>query len=193
MDLNIIEDRFKDLKRKSLDVTIKIRKVVEREARDEATTGKPSVYSMKETDDADVRPADSSESRRAKLMGYSIREYEEWDKKQKLKEVKRGGANVQELAKYSYEKDLAKRKQQLGARVVKVSRDAKTDRLQVEDDEKLVKRLANDLEKTTKERFAARKREMERANARATPGGYINEKNKQFNQKLDRQMKDVER
>lgn len=193
MDLNTIEDRFKDLKRKSLDVTIKIRKVVEREARDEATTGKPSVYSMKETDDADVRPADSTESRRAKLMGYSIREYEEWDKKQKLKEVKRGGANVQELAKYSYEKDLAKRKQQLGARVVKVSRDAKTDRLQVEDDEKLVKRLANDLEKTTKERFAARKREMERANARATPGGYINEKNKQFNQKLDRQMKDVER
>ena len=77
--------------------------------------------------------------------------------------------------------------------MVKISTDAKTNRLQVKDDEKLVNKLANDLKKTTRERFLARKKDMEKADARATPGGYINEKNKQFNLKLDRQMKETER
>lgn len=193
MDLESIENRFKDLKKRSVDVAIQIRKIAEREAKDESLVGKPKIYSMEDTNEMGTRPVDSSERRRLKLMNYSMREYEEWDKKQKGKEVKRGGANVQELAKYSYEKDLSRSKQNNGNRVVKISTDAKTNRLQVKDDEKLVNKLANDLKKTTRERFLARKKEMEKADARATPGGYINEKNKQFNLKLDRQMKETER
>lgn len=188
-----LEERFKNLKRKSMEIAIQIRKVADKEAKDELTRGKPKVYRMDDTGKDISGQEDNPAAHRMKLMNYSIREYEEWDKKQKAKEVKRGGANVQELAKYSYEKDLSKKKQDLKDRVTKVYRDPKSQRLQIKDDEKLVSQLASDLKRTTQERFLARKKEMEREDARATPGGYINKKNKQFNQKLDRQMEKLDR
>ncbi|QLL33013.1 hypothetical protein HG536_0D05350 [Torulaspora globosa] len=194
MSLEDYEQRFKELKRRSFEVSIKIGKIAEREAKEQAKIKRPRVYKMEADESEDRSSQDSAERRREKLMGYTIREYENWEKKLQEKEAKKEGANLQELAKYAYDKQLSKFRKYAGTpKSAKIQKDQKTGKIKISDDRQLVNRLASDLERTSKERYLARKKEMERRNVQATPGGYINDKNKQFNEKLDRQVKDVER
>ncbi|QLQ79879.1 hypothetical protein HG537_0C05270 [Torulaspora globosa] len=195
MSLEGYLQRFKELRRRSFEVSLKIGKIAEREAWEQAEIRKPRVYRMEAEDSDDVGSLqDSVERRREKLMGYTMREYENWEKKLHEKEAKKDGANLQELAKYTYEKQLGKVKKYAGTqKSAKIWKDQRTGRINISDDGPLVNRLASDLERTSKERYVARRKEMERRDMQATPGGYINDKNKQFNEKLDRQLRDVER
>lgn len=194
MSLDGFVERFKDLKKRSFEVSLKIGKIADREAKEQDETRKPRVYKM-ETDESDDQPVkDSVERRREKLMGYTMREYENWEKKVQEKEIRKDGANLQELANLTYKKQLGKIKKQTGpSHGARVSKDQETGKLKVRDDAQLVNRLAKDLKRTSDERFLARKREMEKRSMRETPGGYVNDKNKQFNEKLDREIKDAER
>lgn len=194
MSLEGYVQRFKDLKRRSFEVSIKIGKIAEREAKEQAEIRKPRVYRMEEDERDEGSLQDSAERRREELMGYTMREYENWEKKVQAKEAKKDGANLEELAKYTYEKQLNKVRKHAGTgKSAKIRKDRDTGKINISDDRQLVNRLASDLERTSKERYLARQKEMVKRDMQTTPGGYINDKNKQFNEKLDRQLKDMER
>lgn len=194
MSLDEYVNRFRDLKRRSFEVSNKIKKLAEREANEESAMKKPKTYQM-EVAEGDAQPVqDNAKNHKLKLMGYTMREYENWEKKTQDKKAKRDGANLQELAKYSYEKQLSKiKKHGEVPQKTRISKDRKTGKIKVNDDSRLVNRLSNDLKKTSEERYMARKKEMEKRNLQPTAGGYVNDKNKQFNEKLDRQSRDLKR
>lgn len=192
MNLEEYTQRFKSLKKKSVETSLENRKIADKELKEVSLKVKPRVYSMKETAETDDSlVVDDATKKRTKILNYNMKQYEEWEQRQRDKKVKADGADLQEIAKYSYEKELKRLNRDARGenRVLKVDKDDKTGKLKIFDDKRLVHQLAGDIKKTTMERYMARKKEMERADSRNVPGGYINEKNKQFNEKLDRQSK----
>lgn len=198
MNLEEYTQRFKVLKKKTLETSLENRKIADKELKEVSSKVKPRVYSMQETPETDEPlVVDNATRKRAKILNYNMKQYEEWEQKQRDKKVKADGADLQEIAKYSYEKEMKRLNRDVRIlnsenRVLKVNKDEKTGKLKISDDKRLVNQLAGDMKKTTMERYMARKREMERANSRNVPGGYINEKNKQFNEKLDRQSRNTD-
>lgn len=175
-----------------METSLENRKIADKELKEVSLKVKPRVYSMKETAETDDSlVVDDATKKRTKILNYNMKQYEEWEQRQRDKKVKADGADLQEIAKYSYEKELKRLNRDARGenRVLKVDKDDKTGKLKIFDDKRLVHQLAGDIKKTTMERYMARKKEMERADSRNVPGGYINEKNKQFNEKLDRQSK----
>lgn len=199
MDLEKYKERFKELQKKSQMVAIENRKMANKEVKELSMKGKPRVYSMKEEDQMTDSITAPSDERKNKLLNYKMREYEKWEQVQKRRKVKEhtGNADLQELAKHTYEKQLRRLKDESQnpkgeVNSGKIEKDDRSGKIRVQDNTVLVDQLANESKKLTTERYLSRKKEIERKNSRDAPGGYINDKNRQFNEKLDRQLKKTE-
>ncbi|CAR27937.1 hypothetical protein ZYGR_0N04240 [Zygosaccharomyces rouxii] len=195
MDLDQFIKDFNALKKKSWEISVENRKLVNAESKELAAGRKPRVYQL-EAPEPSLPTQDDKHGNQ--LMNYTIQQYEEWNSRQRDQTNKRDSGNLQDMAKYTYDKELNKLHKDTmlqnrytnGGSIQKMNRNPKTGKLTIKDDDQLVKKLAKDMDKTATERYEARRREMERSNVQnaSSGGGYINEKNKQFNEKLDRQM-----
>lgn len=177
-----------------MEISVENRKLMNEEAKRVASAQKPRVYRLDEReDDSDV---DQDVLHKSKLMNYSIQQYEDWAEKQREKNVKREGGDMSNLAKYTYEKELKTLKSEVPYKkhAHKVEKRPTTAispitrKLTIHDDSDLVHRLARGMDKTAKDRYSARRREIQKTDIQSAKGGFINEKNKQFNEKLDRQL-----
>lgn len=184
---------FNRLKKKSWEITVENRKLVNAESKELAAGRKPKVYSLEaheETQDDKQQVND--------LLNYTIRQYEEWNSKKFNKNDKKDTSNMQDMAKYTYDKELNKlhkdtsiqNKFAKDSSARRVDKNPKTGKLAIKDDYQLVQKLARDMDRMATERYESRRKEMEKSDVQnvSSGGGYINEKNKQFNEKLDRQM-----
>lgn len=197
MDLAEYRARLRELKKKSTQVTMKNLKMVDEEAKQLAMKGKPKVYKMDEEDPAEGVKEKEQKNHREKLMNYNMKEYEEWELAQQRRKARGehgGNADLQEIAKYSYDKQLKQNQcitpvSTSSKRTHKIHKDYATGKVRLPDNKNLVNQLAKDSKHLATKRYTARSKEIERNAIRNTPGGYINVKNKQFNEKLDRQLK----
>lgn len=175
------------MKRKGVDVSVKNRKEAEKEEKQAKQSGKPKVYSMNEDE---TFKDQKEEDTRGKLLNYSIKDYEKWQLKQTAKLKNSDGSSQQDLAKYTYDKEIREmEKDELlnRGKVTKARLNGKG-RIQINDDKKSLEQLADNLNKSTKRRYIERKKQAEKLDS-STTGGFINDKNKQFNEKLSRQFK----
>lgn len=204
MDLeNFIKD-FNALKRRTLEISVENRKLVSEEAKVVVSSQKPRVYRFNESeenrfneseenrkDESEEIPAvDEVELRRSKLMNYTIQQYEDWADKQHVKNTKKEGGDMSDLAKYTYEKELKYLKDNSRGKMQsnKVEKSPITGKLTVRDNSELLHRLARNMDNSAKERYNSRKKKIEKADVHGVKDAFINEKNKQFNEKLDRQL-----
>ncbi|AQZ16350.1 SYF2 (YGR129W) [Zygosaccharomyces parabailii] len=196
MDLeNFIKD-FNALKRRTLEISVENRKLVSEESKFMAPSQKPRVYRLNENeenrqDESKENPTvDEVELRRSKLMNYTIQQYQDWADKQHDKNTKKEGGDMSHLAKYTYEKELKYLKDSSMSKKQsnKVEKSPITGKLAVRDNSELLHRLARNMDKSAKERYNSRKKKMEKADVHGVKDAFINEKNKQFNEKLDRQL-----
>lgn len=190
MDLSKYADRLKNLKRKRIDLSVKNKNEVIREEKMVSASRKPAVYSMNAEGAEEEIAKDVTEAN--KLLKYSMLEYEQWqDKVKKNSHRLEGGASFQDLAKSTYDKEVQQLSKIDGNRVNKNTkyRVNNKGKIVVEDDQQLVTGLVETLNKTADERYARIQKKIGRQMNNTTSGGYINEKNKQFNDKLERQTK----
>lgn len=187
MDLTNLSGKLKYLKRKGVDVSVKNRKEAEKEEKQAKQSGKPKVYSMNEDE---TFKDQKEEDTRGKLLNYSIKDYEKWQLKQTAKLKNSDGSSQQDLAKYTYDKEIREmeKDESLNRGKVTKARLNGKGRIQINDDKKSLEQLADNLNKSTKRRYIERKKQAEKLDS-STTGGFINDKNKQFNQKLSRQFK----
>ncbi|AQZ09730.1 SYF2 (YGR129W) [Zygosaccharomyces parabailii] len=196
MDLENSIKEFNALKRRTLEISVENRKLVSEEAKSMVSSQKPRVYRLNESeenrqDESEENLAvDEVELRRSKLMNYTIQQYEDWADKQHDKNTKKEGGDMSDLAKYTYEKELQyfKDNSRTKKQSNKVEKSPITGKLAVRDNSELLHRLARNMDKSAKERYNSRKKKIEKANVHGVKDAYINEKNKQFNEKLDRQL-----
>lgn len=187
MDLANLSGKLKYLKRKGVDVSVKNRKEAEKEEKQAKQSGKPKVYSMNEDE---TFKDQKEEDTRGKLLNYSIKDYEKWQLKQTAKLKNSDGSSQQDLAKYTYDKEIREmeKDESLNRGKVTKARLNEKGRIQINDDKKSLEQLADNLNKSTKRRYIERKKQAEKLDS-STTGGFINDKNKQFNEKLSRQFK----
>lgn len=187
MDLANLSGKLKYLKRKGVDVSVKNRKEAEKEEKQAKRSGKPKVYSMNEDE---TFKDQKEEDTRGKLLNYSIKDYEKWQLKQTAKLKNSDGSSQQDLAKYTYDKEIREmeKDESLNRGKVTKARLNGKGRVQINDDKKSLEQLADNLNKSTKRRYIERKKQAEKLDS-STTGGFINDKNKQFNEKLSRQFK----
>lgn len=195
IDLEQFIRRFNAIKKKSSEITVENRRLVNAEFKELAAGRKPRVYQLEVPDPLVSSQEDKQENQ---LMNYTIQQYEEWGLRQRKKNDKKDSNNMRDMAKYTYDKELNKlhkntmvqHKSVSGGDVHKVNKNPKTGKLTIKDDATLVKKLAGDVDRTATERYESRRKDMERSSTQnlLSGGGYINEKNKQFNEKLDREM-----
>lgn len=187
MDLANLSGKLKYLKRKGVDVSVKNRKEAEKEEKQAKQSGKPKVYSMNEDE---TFKDQKEEDTRGKLLNYSIKDYEKWQLKQTAKLKNSDGSSQQDLAKYTYDKEIREmeKDESLNRGKVTKARLNGKGRIQINDDKKSLEQLADNLNKSTKRRYIERKKQAEKLDS-STTGGFINDKNKQFNEKLSRQFK----
>lgn len=187
MDLANLSGKLKYLKRKGVDVSVKNRKEAEKEEKQAKQSGKPKVYSMNEDE---TFKGQKEEDTRGKLLNYSIKDYEKWQLKQTAKLKNSDGSSQQDLAKYTYDKEIREmeKDESLNRGKVTKARLNGKGRIQINDDKKSLEQLADNLNKSTKRRYIERKKQAEKLDS-STTGGFINDKNKQFNEKLSRQFK----
>lgn len=175
------------MKRKGVDVSVKNRKEAEKEEKQAKQSGKPKVYSMNEDE---TFKDQKEEDTRGKLLNYSIKDYEKWQLKRTAKLKNSDGSSQQDLAKYTYDKEIREMEKDGSlnrGKVTKARLNGKG-RIQINDDKKSLEQLADNLNKSTKRRYIERKKQAEKLDS-STTGGFINDKNKQFNEKLSRQFK----
>lgn len=187
MDLTDLLGKLKYLKRKGVDVSVKNRKEAEKEEKQAKQSGKPKVYSMNEDE---TFKDQKEEDTRGKLLNYSIKDYEKWQLKRTAKLKNSDGSSQQDLAKYTYDKEIREMEKDGSlnrGKVTKARLNGKG-RIQINDDKKSLEQLADNLNKSTKRRYIERKKQAEKLDS-STTGGFINDKNKQFNEKLSRQFK----
>ncbi|CAI4493108.1 BFH_collapsed_G0021360.mRNA.1.CDS.1 [Saccharomyces cerevisiae] len=212
MDFYKLDEKLKELKRKRVDVSIKSRKLADREIQEVSANRKPRVYSMEDVNDADESVGDTESPEKEKAFHYTVQEYDAWERRHpqgKTGQSQRGGISYDQLAKLSYEKTLRNlatqtqnsSKQDSSAdeednknvpkkgRIGKVQKDTKTGKITIADDDKLVNKLAVSLQSESKKRYEARKRQMQNAKTLYGVESFINDKNKQFNEKLSRESK----
>lgn len=187
MDLANLSGKLKYLKRKGVDVSVKNRKEAEKEEKQAKQSGKPKVYSMNEDE---TFKDQKEEDTRGKLLNYSIKDYEKWQLKQTAKLKNSDGSSQQDLAKYTYDKEIREmeKDESLNRGKVTKARLNGRGRIQINDNKKSLEQLADNLNKSTKRRYIERKKQAEKLDS-STTGGFINDKNKQFNEKLSRQFK----
>ncbi|GAV53928.1 hypothetical protein ZYGR_0AK04300 [Zygosaccharomyces rouxii] len=195
IDLDQFIKDFNALKKKSWEITVENRKLVNAESKELAAGRKPGVYQLEAPEPLLPTQDDHQQNQ---LMNYTIQQYEDWSSRKRNKSDKKDSGNMQDMAKYTYDKELNKLHRDItiqnkyanGGSIRKVDRNPKTGKLAIKDDDQLVKKLARDMDRTATERYESRRKEMERSGVQnaSIGGGYINEKNKQFNEKLDREM-----
>ncbi|EDO15928.1 hypothetical protein Kpol_480p15 [Vanderwaltozyma polyspora DSM 70294] len=204
MEIKEALEEFKRLKRKAVDILIENRKLLDANTRELKKNSKPKTYSMEElAEDDTVNTGTVDEADR--LLNYSIREYEEWEKKQgRHKEnvhVTKSSVNsTAQIAKFTYDKQIKKLQKQKSTndnrgKISKIRKDPKTGKIVVNDSKQLIKQLAEDLNQTTKERYDRTNQKRQKNSDQNENYSYINEKNKEFNDKLERQetklLKDI--
>ncbi|CAI4502300.1 BBF_collapsed_G0021720.mRNA.1.CDS.1 [Saccharomyces cerevisiae] len=173
MDFYKLDEKLKELKRKRVDVSIKSRKLADREIQEVSANRKPRVYSMEDVNDADESVGDTESPEKEKAFHYTVQEYDAWERRHpqgKTGQSQRGGISYDQLAKLSYEKTLRNlatqtqnsSKQDSSAdeednknvpkkgRIGKVQKDTKTGKITIADDDKLVNKLAVSLQSESK-------------------------------------------
>ncbi|SCU80006.1 LADA_0B04522g1_1 [Lachancea dasiensis] len=199
MDLNEYASKLKNLKRKRMNLVVKNSKETKRERTLHQLNQKPAVYSMNAQSDEESDQASKGNDNveKNKLFGYSIREYEQWKKREDRSKL--DSAKYGDLAKSTYDKEvqrLSARRDNLektkleeeGSRTVN-----NQGKIVIEDNPDLIDKLAESVRQTAKERYAKIQRKLQHRDVTAVPStGFVNEKNKQFNAKLDRQAKKME-
>ncbi|SCU94902.1 LAME_0F09868g1_1 [Lachancea meyersii CBS 8951] len=210
MNVDKYASRLKNLKRQRVNLAVKNRKEVNGEEKLRQRTQKPAVYSMNEEDvDAGeaveaTKAAELGSGSNGQLFAYSISEYEQWEDREQRKKGTDSG-QYRDLAKATYNKEVQQIVSRLNDSGKKVDKRTATlntkGKIVVDDNPELVSELAGLLERNTKERYAKTQKKLGRRNATETPAtststttstGFVNEKNKQFNEKLDRQAKRLE-
>ncbi|AAS53679.1 AFR308Wp [Eremothecium gossypii ATCC 10895] len=188
MGIEDINRRLRQLKKKRVDASIRNRKEAASEERARLAEGKPRVYSMAE-EPADEAEADDTQSEQLKLLNYRIADYEKWDEKQKRHKQPSDGADLGELANSTYRSEL----HQLHRRgVVKGratnGRISASGKVVLDDEPELVEKLAAAVQQTAKRRHEERQKKAAKDGGRATAGS-LNDKNRHFNEKLDREFR----
>ncbi|CUS21868.1 LAQU0S04e02630g1_1 [Lachancea quebecensis] len=190
MDLNKYADRLKNLKRKGVGLSVKNKQQVLQEEKQTAAQAKPTVYSM----NAEEAPSkeEPEEPEEARLFQYSMKDYEQWQEKERRKSQKVSGvAKYRDLAKFTYDKEVQQLRKNCTSKVEKTKKISINEKgkIVVKDDPHLIGSLADSLNKTANERHARIEKKIRRQMVSDTPGGFVNEKNKQFNDKIERQTK----
>ncbi|KAL3229967.1 Pre-mRNA-splicing factor SYF2 [Nakaseomyces bracarensis] len=194
MNLEEYSSRLRQLKRSIQDIKVHNRKLMaeERSSEQDNVSGKPKVYSMRDDEDGDEekRSSDEQSDMRTNLFNYTVQDFINWEKKQDGKK-RRGGR--QYLAKRSYDKDLETALQkQFGSGQADKPRETEfkihksTGKVHLKDDKKLVDQLAQNLIATSDRRYELKKKELEANEIKSTGTNSVNDKNRHFNQTLDK-------
>ncbi|CCC70152.1 hypothetical protein NCAS_0E00820 [Naumovozyma castellii] len=195
IDLEGYSRKLKELKRKAQDATIENRLLVDRESKDIESSGKPRVYNMQDDQDNQLETQEEdADDKVAKLMNYTLRQYEEWEKKQKDKKIKDDSSDMKQLAMFSYDKGVSnlnrfRTDKTTTEREVQIQVNSKTGKVNIQDEKKLVNDLAKNLTKTANKRYMVTKKKLDARSKDSSAEGYINERNKHFNEKLDRESR----
>ncbi|SCV06058.1 LANO_0H21176g1_1 [Lachancea nothofagi CBS 11611] len=194
MNVDKYASKLKNLKRKRINLTVKNRKEMNKEEKLNSINRKPAVYSMnEEPEEGGSGSADKKEheDQKTKLFGYSIRDYEQWQNREDRK-VKMDSSQYRDLAKSTYDKEVQRmvQKEKHHNRIEKQRFKVNSrGKLEVKDDPNLVNELAESLNQTASERFLRTRKKIDRQTTSESSSGFVNVKNKQFNDKLDRQAK----
>ncbi|AMD19843.1 HCL308Cp [Eremothecium sinecaudum] len=193
MGLEEIQERLKKLKKERVKLSIANRKEIVKEEKLKSSDGKPQVYSM------DYQPEGSKdiedETHSSRLLNYNISEYEKWEAKEKSKRKFMDGADASDVAYLTYNNGLKQlqKSERLPKGKVTKGMISQSGKLLLKDDKDLVDNLADTLENSSRERYLKRKKKMESKAGKSTVlDQAINEKNKQFNDKLASQFKKLD-
>lgn len=157
IDFEKVSAEFKQLKRRCQDIKIQNRKLVE-------AKGKPLVYSAQDMED-DGSDDEEDVSKPSDIFNMTLAQFEA----QKREKVDKTQYN---LAKLTYDKEI---------------RDIKKFKTGAEKSEKdRLNGLVKHLNKDAKDRYQVQKKKIDRKEKQAV-SGFINDKNKQFNQLIDKQ------
>lgn len=166
-----IEDRFKVLSRKCQKIRIENRKFLEELV-------KPKVYSVKDTEttelDIDEDIDDKDKVMLLRLLNKPLRQFENEEiKKERLHSYTHSSGDA--IAQATYHKELSSLNKKS-----KETSDTKRDKLDL---------LADNLNTRAKERYAIKKKQLNKFKNSNTQnfGAYINDKNRKFNEQLDKQ------
>ncbi|SCV02936.1 LAMI_0H04170g1_1 [Lachancea mirantina] len=190
MDIEKYAEKFEALKRRGVRVSVDNRKKLIKEEREVEETGKPRVYSMKEED---IESNDAVDANHVKkdLLNYSLRDYDKWNSRGVEKETttrsKNMKSDLQDLAKSTYDKDVKK----LVTTAPGVSKPTLNSRGKIvaNDDWRLIDKLASSLKRTARERHEELGKKWKAQHESSEVANYVNNKNKQFNAKLARQLR----
>ncbi|AGO11165.1 AaceriAFR308Wp [[Ashbya] aceris (nom. inval.)] len=186
MALEDINRRLKKLKKKRVDASIRNRKEVVSEEKAQLAEGKPRVYSMAEAPAEEA--TEDIQSEQLQLLNYRIIDYEKWDEKQSRHKQPSDGADLGELASSTYRSELHQLQKRgvVKGRVTK-GRISASGQVVLDDEPELVDKLAAAVEQTAKRRHADRQKKAAKDGGQAMAGS-LNEKNRHFNEKLDREF-----
>lgn len=190
MDLDEISQKLKKLKRRGVDLRVKNRKETVKEDNETARGKKPLIYSMK--DDEEVHEQKDGDER-DKLLQYTMKDYERWENKQNREGLRSSeGANLRDLAKLTYDKEIrniTKDGPISGGKVTKKIEINSKGKIVLKDEDKLIDKLKDSLDKTADIRYANIRKKIEKRNGTGAGEAFINNKNRQFNEKLTRESK----
>lgn len=177
-----VEEKLRILKKLKVDVRVRNKKEV---LKQEAGSRK-RVYTLDEA----IPDAKSSheENDVMKLMSYSMRDYEQWDKLTKKRASNESiTGDFQNLAKNTYNKEI----KNIGE-VTSKNLEGKlsgTGQIILTDDAEKVERLAETLKNNASSRYKVRKTKLEKDINGPDSKAHINQKNQRFNAKLAKQFK----
>ncbi|KAH3900919.1 Syf2p SCDLUD_002379 [Saccharomycodes ludwigii] len=197
-------DKLRELKKRHVNIRLNMRKEEEKLINDKITFNQP--IRMNSEDNSDIQNRGKGGKN---AFYYTIRDYEYWETKSNLKVNKRlkglgdvdNNVNYQNydiLAKNTYDRDISDLpyndktmldKTKTGNSAIEYTESG----ILVHDDRAKLQDLANRLITSSKKRYNKRAKEIARSLQteynNTNYGGYINIKNKQFNEKLDREYK----
>lgn len=184
-DLMEIEKKLKSLRKQKVEVSIRNKKAIIAE---EKKNSERRVYSMADDGEDKARSNKSEPEDPIKLANYSIREYKKWEAKtQNSRHNKSVMGDFQTIAKNSYKKEVDALPKDISHPLKGgITEDGK---VQVEDNPELVEKMVNDLNERSKKRYMVRKQKLDKQNKINLDDGFINDKNKRFNAKLNSEFK----
>ncbi|KAL6944813.1 hypothetical protein ACO0RG_001567 [Hanseniaspora osmophila] len=196
------ETRLKAVRKKRVDLKIKMRKDVQLwEQQGVRRTEKEDSYEENSTDWESNRSRDKKSD-----FDYTMRDFERWESSKKTQSDDQSKTDLSDydvLSKHTYDKEIAAlvRERNVSTEKVSIAKASSPSvvvqqaehGLLVNDDKLKVQDLANRLKRITDKRYKKRTRDMikreEQFSAENNLGdAYVNEKNKQFNMKLDREL-----
>lgn len=165
MDIEEAKVQFKVLSAKCQDIRISNRKLLDDES-------KPKVYSLKDEGELEKNgDIDDEVTKNIKLMNTTLREFETQELRNGLKQ-RNEDVKGDRTAKLTYDKDL---------KMIKKDNNIKY--------KNNIDKLVNHLNLVSKKRYQVTKKKLNRQSGLGGDDGFISERNKQFNAKLDRERK----